>query len=236
MRATRFFAVFIAFSFIAASALPALAIFKSRSIVKPVQFLGPSEFVGNVQDVKEAENLDGLNLSEVSVEEFFCWEMDMVDPRTKKVIGRGIDCLDFQDPGADVPGSTPGDNNDASGNVTVNTATVDVFTFFIFKRGGTIVNRGTTTIQPFVPGFGDFGFGDRFAPTTISPLPVTHLTGSIPNPGDNSFVLTTGKFSHASGNARVSGAVSLADTKTGNPVFDCLWEINLSFNKPGLPF
>lgn len=229
MFVTRFFAALIAFSFMAVSALPSQAF--SKSTVKLVQFLGASEFAGSVQNVKDDENLDGLDLTGVSVDEFFCWKMDMVDPRTKKVIGKGIDCLDFQTPGADVPGNIPGNEMDASGKVTAATATVDVFTVFIFDDGGTIVNRGTTTIQPFVPGFGDAGFGNRFVPDTIPNLPVTHLTGSIPNPGDDSFVLTTGDFSHVSGNARVSGAVSLADTKSGNPVFDCLWELNLTTNR-----
>lgn len=149
--------------------------------------------------------------------------MPMVNPATKKVIGRSIDCLDFQPPSADVPNGTAGT---AGLFVTPNTATVDVFTFFIMPEGA-IVNRGTTTIQPFVPGFGNAGFGERFPGTNPADLPVTHLTGSIPNPAINSIVLGTGAFAHQGGNARVSGAVSLADA-SGNPVFDCLWELNLS--------
>ena len=128
-----------------------------------------------------------------------------------------MDCLRWDAPGFIFPDGPAmvGDN------VTASTMTVTVFSFFVMQ-GGTLVNFGTTTIQPFVATFGDgFVGGSPANPQT------THMTGSIPG-GNNSFVAGTGRFAGASGHARVSGAVSVLPIDVGagmGPSFDCLWRV-----------
>lgn len=152
-----------------------------------VQFLGPSELVPDFLDKLENMGIDSTD--------FTCFETTMVDTKTKLELGTGVDCL-----------------KDVS-TLPLPTG-VDAVSFFHFP-GGTLVNRGNTSLVPFVPGFGDGGTPAR-----------THVTGSIPT-GGNSIINGTKGFKNATGTVRVSGAVALAGTANGLPFFDCLWEINL---------
>lgn len=186
-----------------------------------LQMLGPSEIVGTaaVIDVREGTNIDFAGLG-VDGNDFVCFEMPLVEAATDIILGSGVDCLRF-----DPPGLIFGGNPALADGVTVTegTMTVTVFSFFVLP-GGTLVNFGTTTIQPFVAGFGDgFIAGDSGNPQ------VTHLTGSIPN-GASSIAAGTRRFSRVSGHGRVSGAVSVLpiDVAAGiGPSFDCLWELTL---------
>jgi hypothetical protein len=89
---------------------------------------------------------------------------------------------------------------------------VTAYSFFV-TPGGTLVNRGKTSLRALIPGFGDGGSPQR-----------THATGSIPSPGDSSLVAGTRRFGKAEGQARVSGAVN---PTLATPFFDCLWKIEL---------
>lgn len=204
MPKSKIFALFVSVAFCCFAAAT------SYAQTLTVQFLGPSQIVGTAADVDLRE---GTNISfgalGVDGTDFICFEVPMVDTSTDVGIGSGVDCLRF---------------DDANGmNVTENTLTVAVFTFFIFP-GGTVVHFGATTIQPFVSGFGDGFIGGN--PDNHQ---VTHLTGAIPS-GADSIMAVTGRFSRRSGHARVSGAVSVTPLDPENnigPSFDCLWEVTL---------
>ena len=87
-------------------------------------------------------------------------------------------------------------------------------TVFNFN-GGTLISRGLTSVQP----------------TTHGSLGRTHITGSIPEPGDNSILHGTKKFKKASGPVRLSGAVTMQpDLPNAGDLtisFDCLFVIEL---------
>ena len=162
-----------------------------------VQMLGQSEFIGDAAavDAREGTNINFTRWQDDPAE-FGCFEMPLIDMRSGVQLGTGVDCLRFDDT-AYAP--------DQIG--------VTAFSFFV-TPGGTLVNRGKTSIRALIPGFGDGGSPQR-----------THATGSIPSPTGKSLVAGTGLFDKAKGRGRVSGAVSpfLAET----PFFDCLWRIEL---------
>ena len=83
-------------------------------------------------------------------------------------------------------------------------------TTFFFFPGGTVVTRGLTTVQPTTHGSADF----------------THITGAIPQPGDNNVIYGDGKFKNASGPVRLSGAVNLTNFPA-QAVFDCVFILNV---------
>ncbi len=83
-------------------------------------------------------------------------------------------------------------------------------TTFFFFHGGTVVTRGLTTVQPTTHGSADF----------------THITGAIPQPGDNNVIYGDGKFKNASGPVRLSGAVNLANFPA-QAVFDCVFILDV---------
>ena len=83
-------------------------------------------------------------------------------------------------------------------------------TTFFFFPGGTVVSQGLTTVQPVLHGSPDF----------------THITGAIPQPGDNSVVYGDGKFKNASGPMRLSGAVNLTNFPS-QITFDCIFVLDV---------
>jgi hypothetical protein len=83
----------------------------------------------------------------VAPEGVACFDMDLVDARTGRVIGSGSDCL------SDV---TPSDNGGMSLTAT---------SFFHF-RSGTLVSRGLVTVQPKLHGLDEFTHVTGAAPAT----------------------------------------------------------------------
>jgi hypothetical protein len=85
-------------------------------------------------------------------------------------------------------------------------------TIFNFP-GGTLVTRGLTSVQPTTHG----------SPT------LTHITGAIPAPGENSVLVGTGRFKDASGSVRLSGGVKMEPLTGGRLqiTFDCLFVLDL---------
>jgi hypothetical protein len=83
-------------------------------------------------------------------------------------------------------------------------------TTFFFFPAGTVVTRGLTTVQPTTHGSADF----------------THITGAIPQPGDNNVVYGDGKFKNASGPVRLSGAVNLVNFPA-QAAFDCVFILDV---------
>jgi hypothetical protein len=86
-------------------------------------------------------------------------------------------------------------------------------TIFNFP-GGTLVTRGLTSVQPKTHG----------SPT------VTHVTGAIPAPGENSILSGTGRFRNAAGSVRLSGAVKMEPLADGRLqiTFDCIFVVDLA--------
>jgi len=188
-------AVFVSMLLVSVSA-PVLA----EGVV--VQMLGLSSFEGDLGSVNSTygTNLDPAVTGNFG--DYACFEMPLLNTTSNKQIGFGIDCLRFEDGTAPIVG--------AEFHVTA-------VSFFVLP-GGVLVNMGTTTIQPFVPGFGDAGGT------------LTHVTGSVPTPGTtNTFIAGTGRFQNRIGTARVSGAVDVTGVAAGTstPSFDCLWKIDL---------
>lgn len=115
--------------------------------------------------VAEIEALDASGEMDVGdLEEFGCFEIDLVDPASGVVVGTGVDCL------APTPVGPAGDIFDA--------IEVEAFSFFMLP-GGAFVSNGMTSVRAFIPGIGD---ADGF----------THITGSLPD--GNNIVGATGQF------------------------------------------
>ncbi|UCD69049.1 MAG: hypothetical protein JSW48_02850, partial [Betaproteobacteria bacterium] len=115
-----------------------------------------------------------------------CYDVDLVNVRNGKIIGSATDCLTDIDAESGAPG-----------------VALTGTTFFFF-RGGTVVTRGLTTVQPVLHGSPDF----------------THITGAIPQEGDNNVIYGDRKFKHVRGTARLSGAVNLVNFPD-EITFDC---------------
>jgi len=161
-----------------------------------VQMLGQSTAVGDAADLDAREGTN-INFKRFQDDpgDFACFEIPLVDMRSGVQLGTGVDCLRFDDTvyAPDQIGVT-------------------AYSFFV-TPGGTLVNRGATSIRALIPGFGDGGSPQR-----------THATGSISSSSDKSLVAGTGLFDKAKGRARVSGAVNPG---LATPFFDCLWKIEL---------
>lgn len=113
----------------------------ARSLV--LQFFGPSEVTKDFDDA--------LRKLDFVAENFTCYKMSLMDPETKRTVGKGVDCLNFDE------------------LTTPPALAVDAVSFFIFRHG-MFVTKGRTSLQPFVLDFGDGGTPPR-----------THMTGSIPS-------------------------------------------------------
>ncbi len=84
-------------------------------------------------------------------------------------------------------------------------------TYFHFPEG-VLVTRGLTSVLP----------------TTIGSPNFTHITGAVPDHGENGVLFGTGRFYEASGAARLSGAVNLSELGSdGKITFDCIFIIDL---------
>ena len=116
-----------------------------------VQFLG----TGAQMTVAEAEELAGITLATdtrltadqlagfqtVGVNNFAgCHATPMLDPRSSRRVGTGIDCLRV------MPQETGG-------------VALEALSIFVFPSVGSLVTFGGTSVQPFVPGTGDASGG-----------------------------------------------------------------------------
>lgn len=144
---------------------------------------------------------------------FACFEGDLLNLETGRVVGIGVDCLWVTGAPAD---ATPGvaTIDDGDGNQIAISPQIDAVTFF-FLPGGYLVNDGLTTVRPF---FVDIGDGDgRY----------THMTGSMP--GDTpTVVYATGRFAKTAGrvSVRLSGAVNTSRLFTDGIIdFSCMFVV-----------
>jgi hypothetical protein len=98
-----------------------------------------------------------------------------------------------------------------SSSITDNGTMLTGTTFFFFP-GGTLISQGLTTVQPVLHG----------SPNS------THITGAIPSPDGNGVIYGDGKFKHAYGPVRLSGAVNLSLLNSdGIITFDCVFIIDI---------
>lgn len=173
--------------------LTLLAITLSFSIVSQAAGLGTN--IG-VRLVGTGEAYDGnplFDAFDLPLVDALCFDIDLVDIKTGRVIGTASDCL-----------------SDISGD-PVNGLALTGTTFFNFP-GGTLITRGLTSVQPILHGSPDF----------------THITGAIPQPGDDNVIYGDGKFSGASGTARLSGTVNLSELESdGLITFDCIFVLDV---------
>jgi hypothetical protein len=174
---------------------------------KLLQFLGEATDIGDLVDANteagtDIDATDILNEAGVSLPTepgnfLGCHKVPLLDMKTKKQLGSGIDCLYGIEGG------------------------VAAVSFFILP-GGSLVSAGLTSLGEFTQGVGDNPVvpGDSNSPSPV------FVTGSIPDLTMNTIVTGTGQFTHTKGTARVSGAVYPGDND-GNFWFNCLWELNL---------
>jgi len=142
-------------------------------------------FTGN--PTGEFRDIDGT--------EFDCFDLDIIDPVSGKSVGSGSDCLDL--------GSITPIEDD--GGFTINNVQ------FFNLKGGSIVTRLTTTIQP--AGAGSVG--------------VTHITGAISADGSNQILDSDGRYQNAQGRVRLNGAVDMSLFASDNIIsFDCIFRID----------
>ena len=168
-----------------------------------LQFLGQSVGV----DMDEVLTVGQIEELGVNPDEYACFQMPMLDPSSGDQIGMGTDCLIFNA----IPGrvvSAKGLQNGKAFEKLAGDVAVAALSIFSFENGDVVVTSGTTSVRPLLEGFGDGGTPKR-----------THITGSIPTPGGNGYLLSTGTREGRNGNARVSGSLTVGD----GIFFDCLW-------------
>ena len=168
---------------------------------------------GDLSDATEAVVEAFFEDDDREQSDFACFEGDLLNLETGRVVGIGVDCLWVTGAPAD---ATPGvaTIDDGAGNQIAISPQIDAVTFF-FLPGGYLVNDGLTTVRPF---FVDIGDGDgRY----------THMTGSMP--GDTpTVVYATGRFAKTADRAsvRLSGAVNTSRLFTDGIIdFSCMFVV-----------
>lgn len=144
-----------------------------------------------------------LDLSDPDADpsDFRCYEAELRDLKTRRIVGYGIDCLGIRPViSAPLMGDL-GDEHETPGLGQALSPQIDAVTFLFFK-GGHIVVDGFTTVRPFFDGVGN---GDAYGPLGD----MTHITGSIPNEESN-IVDASRRFKKlvGEGHVRLSGAVN----------------------------
>lgn len=129
-----------------------------------------------------------------------CFNVPLYNMKTGAYVGTLLDKL------ADIVSA---DNGGLLATVT------STFQLTEWRRKPSLTTRVFGNIQPFLGN---------------SSSSMTHLTGYIPTAGQSNILSGTGRFQHASGTARESGAVNL-ENFSGQPgdevVFDLIWVIRL---------
>lgn len=132
----------------------------------------------------------------------FCWDFDLEDINTGNVIGSVTDCGSII---GVVGGTLFIDDIEDLGFQVVGTT-------FFHLPGGTVGTQVMTTVQPVL-----FGSPDH-----------THITGAVPQPGENNVVYGDGKFAKAEGTARLSGTGDFSEFYSSFDVyFDCIFVLDL---------
>lgn len=129
----------------------------------------------------------------------FCADADIIDLKTGEVVGTFTDALADQ---KDTPDG---------GFVITSTPTFRL-------PGGDITSRARVAVIPV---------SDAARNLNAAVYNTSHVTAGIPTPGGaNNIMSGTGRFRGATGQARVSGAISL--TTPGSEFFNCLFVLDLN--------
>jgi hypothetical protein len=152
--------------------------------------------------------------------EFVCYEAELRDLKTRRIVGYGIDCLGISPVLSEPLMGDLGDEHVTMGTPMGDKALspqIDAVTFFFFPAGHIVVD-GLTTVRPVFDGVGSGGPGGPFGD-------ITHITGSIPGAASNivdgsrRFTKLVGK-----GKVRLSGAVNTDSFfATGEIAFSCIF-------------
>jgi hypothetical protein len=137
-----------------------------------------------------------------------CFETELFDTKTDRLIGSGIDCLEDLVT-YDSDGTSPGVDDFSTVELTRTT-------FFYFRRG-TMAATGRTTVAAIFEG-------------SPGPPSATHIVGDITGPGGDNILTEYGtrRFRNKSGSVRLSGAVDLSALETlGEIGFNCVFVIDL---------
>ncbi len=131
------------------------------------------------------------------------------DAGTEEALCFTIDLVDLAT--GDVIGDATDCLADLEGDGEIGIALVGTTTFNF--PDGTLVSRGLTTVQPVL----------------VGSVAYTHITGAVPEPGENSVLSGTGVFDGATGEVRLSGAVNMSELDSdGKITFDCVFVISVA--------
>jgi len=143
--------------------------------------------------------------TEVGTIEALCFHVPLINLKNGRRVGTLTDA--FSD--------IVVDNRYPDGLVATVTSTFE----FSSSRNSSLTTRVIGNVQPFMAG---------------SSPSMTHLTGFMPEVGENNVISGSGKFKDAKGTARESGAINLANFH-GQPgdviVFDLIWVIELEWER-----
>lgn len=160
------------------------------------------EFSANTEG--EVRTVVDPNTGENLVTDALCFDGEIIDIASGKVVGEATDCL------------SPQEFDDGGTQFNVVDDSIGLIGTTIFHlHGGQIISQGDTSVRPVI----------------WENQPNTHITGAIPQPDSNSILAGTGKFKNSSGTVRLSGAVDMsgftAETGEGPIAFTCLFVITL---------
>jgi hypothetical protein len=145
--------------------------------------------------------------------------------------------LQFRGTGEGIHQVVPAPDN-AGGTLEAHCFTIDLVDVNKDKVVGqaidciSIVGEANGGLQVVETATFDFGGGHTFTvqglvsvqPTTHGSPDVTHITGSIPQAGQNDIIAGTGKYAGLEASVRLSGAADLSDFPS-QVTFDCLFVV-----------
>ena len=138
--------------------------------------------------------------TDLGTTEATCHDHDIINLKTGRIIGTATDAT------ADVMPTSEG---------LVGTGT----TFFHLPQGSLVV-RGTGTIQPVLHGN-----------PQLDGHPVTHIAGIFPEPHDNNVLNGTGVFEGTEGTFVLLGALDLTNAAQGQGSYHCLYDMDLKMDR-----
>lgn len=138
--------------------------------------------------------------TDLGTTEATCHDHDIINLKTGQIIGTATDAT------ADV--------------VPANGGLVGTGTTFFHLPQGTLVVRGTGTIQPVLHGN-----------PQLDGHPVTHIAGIFPEPNANNVLSGTGVFEGTEGTFVLLGALDLTNAAQGLASYHCLYDMDLKMDR-----
>jgi hypothetical protein len=161
---------------------------------KPVELLWLLNGIKNTYECEIPETDQGTTIAT-------CHDHDIINLKTGQIIGTATDAT------ADV--------------VPADTGLVGTGTTFFHLPQGTLVIRGTGSIQPVLHGT-----------PTLDNHPVTHIAGIFPDaPQANNVLYGTGVFKNAEGSFSLLGALDLTHAAQGQSAFHCVYFMDIKVDR-----